>query len=153
MMNIHKKKNSGFSLLELLIVLAIMAFVARIITLSLVSFNSDQSVDKTTLTLLAVLDSAQSTARASKNAANQGVRIYSNQIVAFEGTYGTKNSTTTLSSLVTISTSTGIGTDIIFQNLTGFTTSASGTITISQKNNPAKNQVIQVYTTGIIEKK
>ena len=146
------KEKTGFTLLELIIVLAIFALLAGVTAVSLSSLNGEQALDKATLTVWSVLNAARSSAVSSKDASNQGVRIFSNQIVAFEGSYGTKNATTTFSNLIKISTSTGIGTDIIFQELFGNTT-ASGTITVSLKSNASQNEIIRVYGTGAIEKK
>src|SRR5208337_3503889 len=110
------KFKSGFTLLELLIVLAIIVLLAGVANFSFSQLSGGQSVDKTTLTVMSVLNSTRSLAMSGKDISNFGVRILKNKIISFEGTYGNSNSTYSLSNLVAIATSSGIGTDIIFNN-------------------------------------
>jgi prepilin-type N-terminal cleavage/methylation domain-containing protein len=159
--NMSKLKNKsqflkGFSLIELLLVLGILTILFSITILSFNNEGGSEALSSTTVSLMSVLNGARSQAISSKDAANDsigyGVRIFSNKIISFEGSYGTKNKELDFSNLVKISTSTGIGTDIIFNNLTG-NTSASGTITITVViSSPAKYNTINVYSTGDIEK-
>ena len=72
-------------------------------------------------------------------------------MISFKNSYGTENKETTISNLVTISTSTGIGTDVLFNNVSGYT-SASGTITITVLNDSLKKTIIRLYNTGAVEK-
>ena len=108
-------------------------------------------MDKAALSVISLLQSAKSSATSGKDAADFGVRILKNKVISFENAYGTLNSTYTLSSLLAISTSSGIGTDIIFQNLYGNTT-ASGTITIYLISNPKTSSTIQVFSTGEVQR-
>ena len=152
MMQYKKKKFiSGFTLLELMIVLITLSILATVITLSFSKLGTDQSLDKATITIISVLNEAKSNAVSSKYATSFGVRIDKNKITSFRGSYNNSNVDYTLSGLVTISTSTGIGNDIIFQNVSG-NTNASGTITVSLVSDPTKKTVIQVFGTGAIQK-
>jgi len=150
--NNYIKKNKGFSLIEMVIVLAIVAILSYIAVLSFSKTNSREALDKSVLTLISILNEAKSEAISSKNFSNYGVRIQKDRVISFQGTYGTDNKTYIFPTSVTISTSTGIGTDIIFKNTTGFT-SASGTITFTTVNvNPQNKSIVRVFSTGAIER-
>lgn len=148
-----KSKNGiqGFTFVELMIVLAIIALIAGVANVSFSKLNGVQLVDKTTLSVMSVLNGAHSTAVSSKDASNFGVRIAKSNITSFEGTYGANNASYPISNLIGISTSTGINTDIIFQNLYG-NTAASGTITIYLLSNPQTSSTIQIFSTGAIQR-
>ena len=148
------KNNSttGFTFVELAIVLAIIGLIATAANVSFSKLNGSQLVDKTTLSIISTLNGARSNAISSKDAANFGVRIAKNKITSFEGTYGTANSDYILPNLVGISTSTGIGTDIIFNDLYG-NTSASGTISIYLISDPTHtSSTIRIFSTGAVER-
>lgn len=150
----NEELKSGFTLLELLIVLAITILLAGVANFSFSQLSGSQTVDKTTLSIMSYLNEAQSRARSSKDASNFGVRILKNQIVFFEGpSYAalTASSSYVFSNLVAVSTSTGIGTDVIFNNFYGNTT-ASGTINIYLISNPKTSSTIQIFSTGIIQR-
>jgi len=138
-------------MVEMVIVIAIVALLAGVANFSFSQLSGGQSVDKATLSVISILNSAHSLAVSSKDASDFGVRILKNKVVSFEGSYGTSNGTYALSNLVAISTSSGIGTDIIFQNLYGNTT-ASGTITVYLISNPKTSSTIQVFSTGVVQR-
>ncbi len=147
-----KKQNSiGFSLVEMLIVIAILAILVSIVIPSFSKTGGSEALNTTVVSTISVLNEAKSLAVSSKDASNYGVRIYNNKLVSFKNNYGTENQEFPISNLVTISTSTGIDTDIIFNNVSG-NTSASGTITITVLNDPSESNTIRIYSTGIIEK-
>ena len=135
----------------MLVVLAIIGTLAGVVSLSFSKFGQQQSLDKDTLTALAVLNEAQSAAESSKNFSSWGVRIGTSTLTLFQGSYGTGNVLYSFSSYSAMSTSSGIGTDIIFSNVSG-STAASGTITVYTINNPSKTATIRVFSTGQVEK-
>lgn len=141
----------GISLIELLIVIGILSMVVSMVIYSFSRVGGSEALDTTVMSVVAVLNEAKSQSVSSKNQSAYGVRIFNNKLVSFRNTYGTENKETTISNLVTISTSTGIGTDIIFNNVTG-NTSASGTITIKVLSDLTKQSTIRVYNTGVVEK-
>lgn len=151
---ITNKKNKGFTLVELIIVLAIMLLLSAVVNFSFSQLSGGQYVDAASKTMYSVLYGAHSSANSSKDASSFGVRILKNKIISFEGSsYATakSSSTYTFSNLVSVSTSSGIGTDIIFNNLYG-QTSASGTINIYLISSPKTSSTMQVFSTGIIQK-
>jgi len=147
----YKKLSKGFSLVELLIVIAILAVITSIVVSSFGQTGGNEALNTSTVSAISVLNGAKSMAISSKDASNYGVRIFNNKFVTFKNNYGTENQETVFSTLITVSTSTGIDTDIIFNNVSGGT-SASGTITFTVLNSPSKSNTIRVYRTGIIEK-
>lgn len=149
---LNKKFQSGFTFLELMIVLGIVVLLAAVVNFSFSKLNGSQTVDKATLSAISILNSAHSLAISGKDESGFGVRILKNKIISFKGAYGTSNSTTSLSNLIAISTSSGIGMDIIFSNLYGNTT-ASGTIKIYLVSDPTHtSSTIQIFSTGAVQR-
>lgn len=141
----------GFMLIELIIVLTIITILVSITVSSFSTVGGSEALDTSVMSTISVLNEARSSAISSKDASDYGVRILNDKLISFKDSFGTLNSETVISNLVTISTSTGIGTDIIFKNVSG-STNASGTITITVLNDPPKNSLIKIYSTGVIEK-
>jgi len=137
--------------METLIVLAIFTILVSMTISSFSKVGGSEALDTTVVSLISVLNEAKSLAVSSKDASDYGVRILSNKFVSFKNGYGTLNKEITISNLVTMSTSTGVGTDVIFNNVSG-STNASGTITITVLGDPSKNSTIRIYSTGVIEK-
>lgn len=152
MFNHYKNNNTkGFTLIELVIVLAIITTLVSIIVSSFHTVGGSEALDTAVMSTISILNEARSQAISSKDASNYGVRILNNKLVSFKNSYGTLNKEVNISNLVTLSTSTGIGDDFIFKNVSG-STNASGTITITVLSNPAKYSSIKIYSTGVIEK-
>jgi len=145
------KKSGGFSIIEMLIVLALLVMLVSMVVSSFGKVGGSEALDTTTVSIISVLNEAKSLAVSSKSASNYGVRILSDKLISFKNNYGTSNKEVSISHLVEISTSTGLGTDIIFNNVTG-QTNASGTITITILNDISKSNTIRIYSTGVIEK-
>lgn len=141
----------GFMLIELIIVLTIITILVSITVSSFSTVGESEALDTSVMSTISVLNEARSSAISSKDASDYGVRILNDKLISFKDSFGTLNSETVISNLVTISTSTGIGTDIIFKNVSG-STNASGTITITVLNDSSKNSLIKIYSTGVIEK-
>jgi prepilin-type N-terminal cleavage/methylation domain-containing protein len=150
-LNAKSKYSKGFTFVEIVLVLAILAILISLIIPSFGKVGGSEALDTATMSVIAVLNEAKSQAISSKNASNYGVRIFYNKLVSFENSYGTLNKEITISNLVTISTSTGIGTDVIFSNVSG-NTSASGTVTVTVLSDTSKKSTITIYSTGVIEK-
>ena len=149
--NTMSKLVCGFTFVEILIVLSILTVLISFVISSFGKVGGSQTLETTTISVISILNEAKSQAISSKDASNYGVRILNDKLVSFKNNYGTENKEFTISSLVAISTSTGIGTDIVFNNVSG-NTNASGTITITTLNNLTENNIIKIYTTGVVEK-
>lgn len=142
---------SGFTLVEVLIVLSILGILLSLIISTFSSVGGDEALDTTTISVMSVLNEAKSMSVSSKDASNYGVRVFSDKLVTFKNSYGTDNKEVLISNLVRISTSTGIGSDIVFNNVSG-KTSASGSIMIADSDDSSKINTIRVYSTGVIER-
>jgi len=147
----NNKLNKGFTVIEILITLAIIMMLVAIVVPSFSRVGGSEALDTSAVTIMSVLNAAKSMAVSSKDASDYGVRIFNNKLISFENSYGNNNNEVDISNLVTISTSTGIGTDVIFNNVSG-STSASGTIQITVLSDSSKNSTIRIYNTGLIEK-
>jgi len=150
-LNKQSKFLMGFSFVEMLVVLAILTMLISIIVSSFSKVGGSESLEVTLTSVISVLNEAKSQAVSSRDASDYGVRILNNKLISFKNSYGTLNKELNVSNLVAISTSTGVGIDVIFNNVSGNTT-ASGTITITVLNDPSKNGTIRIYSTGVIEK-
>lgn len=150
------KFTSGFSLVELIIVMGIMALLLAISFQSLHDLNSSEALNTDTARVLAELNEARSLTLASKNADQYGIHLDPNKITLFEGTaYATTSATNTVSwlnPLVKIATSSlaGGSQDVVFERLTGETTQ-NGTITLETTLNGTATRTITVYQTGATE--
>ena len=149
--NTMPKLVSGFTLIEVLIVLAI---ITMLVSMSISSFSvvgGNEALETSIVSTISILNEARSMAISSKDASGYGVRIFNDRLVSFKNSYGTLNREFILPNLVSISTSTGIGNDIIFSNVSGIT-SASGTITVINLSDTSKTGSVKIYQTGIIER-
>ena len=137
--------------MEILIVLAILTILVLISISSFGKIGGSEALNASLVSTISVLNEAKSMAISSKDASDYGVRIFSNKLITFKNSYGNENNEVDISNLVTISTSSGVGTDIIFNNVSGNTT-AGGTISITVLSDPSKSGTIKIYPTGVIEK-
>ncbi|MFA6797377.1 MAG: type II secretion system protein [Candidatus Paceibacterota bacterium] len=154
-MSINRKDfNFGFSFVEIIIVLAIISSLSTIVVLSFSKVGGVQSLEKTTISVISILNEAKSMAISSKDYSDYGVRIENNKLISFKGNYGNENKIYSIPNLVEIS-DISIGgvsnNDILFKKVSG-STNATGTITISVVDNPTVNNSIKISTTGLIEK-
>jgi prepilin-type N-terminal cleavage/methylation domain-containing protein len=131
------RKNNGYTLIEILIVIAITVIVLSIVLNSFYSLAKIQALDKDYISVASLLDQAKSQTINSKSASQYGVYFASSTAILFRGgsytSSSTDNQTYSLNSRVNISSInlTGSTTDqVVFSRLTGYA-SASGTISIS----------------------
>ena len=146
-----EKLNSGFTFVEIISVLAIMAILATVVTMSFSSVGGKQSLEKATISVISIFNEAKSMAISSKDFSDYGVRVESDKLTSFKGSYGNENTIYSLPNLVTISNISLGGSDVIFKRVSGSTT-ATGTITISLINDQSENNIIKISQTGLIEK-
>ena len=146
---------SGFTILELAIVIAIMATLSAIIISTFISFRKNQALEKDTEIVVQVLEQARNQTLSSKNSSVYGVHFTAPKITLFKGSSYVANDSNNqdfvLSSTDTILTIslTGAGVDVVFNRLTG-ETSQDGTITVSSPG-LSRTKTVTIYKTGVVE--
>jgi len=150
------KCGTGFTLLEVIIVLCIITIISSVTLVSLSGVGSKQSLDKSGLLVMSLLEQARSETLASKNSSEYGVHFDANQVVLFKGTVysagDSSNIILPLDSKVTLSNITlqGGGSEAVFQRLTGSAYNP-GTLRISLISNSSVYKTITINSTGIID--
>lgn len=157
----HFKKNArssfstGFSLIELLIIIGVIALISAGSVTVFKNFRNQQGLNKDAELIVEILQRARSQTLTSQNSSQYGVHISASKITLFTGgTYSAgdpanKDFPFTLSdSILTISLNGG-GSDVIFQRLSG-ETNQSGTIVLTSVAE-GKSKTITIYKTGLIE--
>ena len=146
---------SGFTILELAIVIAIMATLSAIIISTFISFRKNQALEKDTEIVVQVLEQARNQTLSSKNSSVYGVHFTAPKITLFKGSSYVANDSNNqdfvLSSTDTILTISlaGGGSDIVFNRLTGETTQ-NGTIVVSSPG-LSRTKTVTIYKTGVVE--
>ena len=162
----NKKKNThrlptrnfttGFSVIEVLVVVAIISIVAAISYTTFIQAKSSQSLEKDASRVVAAFDRARSLTLSSSQDRQYGVHIESDRVTIFPGsTYSTNdpdNQTEILGPLTSITqySLSGGGSEVIFDRLTG-KTSKPGTITVSLNQDTSRFYTITVLGTGLVE--
>ena len=147
---------SGFTLVEILVVIALLVLIGGIIIGSLGQINRREALAKETANLVSLLNQARALTLASKNSSEYGLHLAVAQVTLFRGlnydASASTNEVTSLNPLITIAsyTLTGGGSNIIFDRLTG-TTAESGTITLALVADVAVTKTITVSVTGVVE--
>lgn len=150
------KKNNGFTLIEVLVVLAISAILVAISLSSYSSWNKNTEFNISGKTVSSYLSDARNLTLASKNSSVYGVHLETTKVVLFTGdTYSSSepsNKEYIFPNNVQISVINlnGGGSDVIFNRLTG-ETNQFGTTTISRIDDPSSTIDIVVKQTGVIE--
>ena len=150
------RKNSGFSLIEIVIAMAIGAVLVAAIVVSFSSFRNSKTVDITADQILAVINEARVKSVSSEDYSRFGVHFETSRAVFFKGDIFTEpnpaNIETILSPLVEISniSLSGGGADIVFQKLTG-KTGNNGSLRVRLKSDNNKYKTISVKSAGIAD--
>lgn len=151
------KKNIGFTIIEILIVLSILIIIFIVALPTLNNFKDKQALSNSAENTVALLNDAR-----SKTLAGEGGNNFS---VYFEGTKATLSAGSTyvpggpyfkevvFENGVILSASNivlnGTTDTIVFTKLTGNTTNY-GTITLALISDPTKTKVITILKTGIV---
>ncbi len=151
----RKNKKSGFTLIEILVVLAIVGLISIFIFTSLNNYKKFQALDKDKETIVQILRQARSQTLSSRNASQYGAHIASSTVTLFTGTtYSSSSASNQVfllqasDNIMTISLNGG-GSDVVFTRLTG-ETNQYGTITISSPTT-SKTKTVTIYKTGLVE--
>jgi len=146
---------SGFTFLELIIVIGVATLLSYIILSSLITFRKNQALEKDTEIVVQLLAQARNQTLSSKNATVYGVHFTAPIVTLFVGSSyvaGTPtNEDVNLSSTDTILTInlTGGGSDVIFQRLSG-ETAQNGTVVVSSPG-ISRTKTVTIYKTGLAE--
>jgi len=146
---------SGFSFIELFIVLSILAILIAIILSTFVSIRKNEALNKDTENIVQILRQARSETLTSQNASQYGVHFSAQMITIYTGpTYSSPNATNRDfilgedDSIITINLASG-GNNIIFNRLTG-ETNQNGIIVVSSPTT-GRTKTVTVYKTGLVE--
>lgn len=155
------KKNSGLTLIELLIVLGIISIIATISTLNLFDFKAGQDLDFSTKEVVATIRDAQTKSITQENLGASevwGVRFTNPSVgvgfyevwkgVSYPGILNSKKFLTPNTEFET--PAKGSFLDITFQKITGVTNS-SQTVKIRIINDITKFRIVTVSSNGSID--
>lgn len=147
------KRNPGFTLVELIVVMAIMSIIAGFTFFGFKNYSNYERYKQSVGSVKTTLINGRVQARSSETGNGQGIKVLPTSIVVFKGsTYNagaTTNVTTSINGAVLTPTfSNGIN-EIIFSNLTGLPT-ATGTILIQSTEFSASTSV-EITATGVIQ--
>ncbi|MBX4210884.1 type II secretion system GspH family protein [Candidatus Parcubacteria bacterium] len=164
-MRVNLTKKSGFTLLEMMIVIIIMGFMIGLTMAAFQSSNKAKALEKQASSVLSIITQARSETLASRNDAQYGVHFdgINQTVTLYQGsTYDVNaatNKTESLNNYVQIASTNLVcvsgytcpsSVDIVFDRLTGKANS-SGTITLSLKADATQTKVITIRSTGIAE--
>ena len=144
---------SGFTLLEIVIVVSLLALLLNIALPSFTSFRRNSLLNTETMELITLVNRARILSVSSKNDQQFGVHLETSKAVLFQGgTYdaaATTNETRIFGEGITLSSITvnPSGSDIIFDKVTGSTVN-NATTTFLVTGTTASTTII-VYPTGI----
>lgn len=148
------KASSGFTALELLIVIAIMAILLAVIVPSFLNFRRSSLLNTETQQLVTMINRARLLSVSSKNDDRFGIHLEAGKVVLFQGaTYATSSPTNevhafdpalTLSSVAI----NGGGSELLFEKVTG-ATSQNATTTLLVTGTTASTTVL-VLPTGVV---
>lgn len=143
----YKRINAGFSLVELMIVLGIFSLFAVVTGTLYTDFRSGSNLEIAAGSVVEAMRHAKANAEQVQGDSKWGVKIFSDEVVVFEGAnYDTRNIDSDHSLYLPNSVSTGGLSEIVFEKVSG-ATSTTGTATISNGNT---NKNISINAKGTI---
>lgn len=144
---------SGFSLIELLLVVAIFGVVAIVTMLGFQNFARFQQYNQAVGDMQFVLDQTRMNARGAVSDSAHGIKFSTDRVTQFVGASyvvsDPQNFETTYSHVTIATDLTGGVDEVVFEKLTGLP-SATGTVTVTGTNFAAST-TITISDSGIIE--
>ncbi len=156
----YSGSKSGFTFIELAVVIAMMSILTGIATLSLTSLQNNTNLTTSINTLVSdarqqQLKAMQGETEGRLSSANYGIHFTSNSYVLFHGTYSSVDPTNfviNLDSNETFSSITFPSSEVIFTQVTGEVSGfVNGSNTVTLKNTTINSQkVITINRYGVI---
>lgn len=151
------KKQKGFNLIEILLVISIIFIIVSIVSPNLSEFKKQQTLKNTTEDIVSLLNEARNNTIASKNSTNYGVRFWEDKAILFIGTSyidSTDNKQIDFDPYVKISEDDGLDLnnsidEVVFSRLTGDTINY-GTIKVELVSDSSRYKIISINNIGII---
>lgn len=155
LMKLNLKFLTGFTIIELLLVVGITAIIAVVGFLNIYGFKSESELDLTVREIVSVLRNAQDRSMSQEDSSQWGV-YFENPLsnsgfyVLYQGATTTFFSKKNLrSNIQFLNPSIGSSKDVSFNKMSGLPNSST-TIQISLKNNPLKTRTIIINANGQI---
>jgi len=148
--------NTGFTLIEIIVVVAIMLIIASFILVSIKNFRENRVYKNTVQDVVSLLEEARGLTLASHEGGVFGVRFEAQQMIRFRGPSfnagDTANKVVVLDPLLTFSSITFVpsGSNVVFEKLTG-DASPYGTTTLQLVSTPTETTDIIISKSGIVE--
>ncbi len=152
------QKNTGQTVLEIVIAISILIIILAILVPSLATFRNDQTIKNTTEDIISLLNEARTNTLSSENSTYYSVHFEANRAVYYTGGTFTdgvsSNKVITFDTLVSLPASGGIslngsGSDVHFTRLSG-DTNQNGTIIVRLVSDATKQKIITIAKTGIV---
>lgn len=146
----NKSIASGFTMVELLVVIALMGILVGLSIPFYQSFQVSSQLDNTSFEIIQTLRLAQANAISGENEETFGIHFEQQRYTLFQGDiYNSNDSSNEINDIPgTLNISTTFGQDIIFSRIKG-EASVAGTVTISSNTNESK--VIKINAKGSID--
>ncbi len=148
------KRQRGFTLMEIILVISLLVLIAGITSWALSGFGNSQALDRDTTAVGMYIKEARALTQGSFEDNQYGVSFYTDRVVLFSGTEENENSIIRIhefhTSVEIESYSLQNETNkIVFERLTG-SPSTQGTVTLrsSQSN---QDRVLSISSLGIVE--
>ncbi len=146
-------KNSGMSLVEVLIVVALFGIIVGIVGFSFSGYRNSQALSNAENETVALVNEARSRTLAGDSANAYGIHLEASRVVLFVGSSfidtATSNRVVSFDNTITMTSLSlaGGGSDVIFKKLTGGT-DQYGSFVLQQISNPSNQKTININKLG-----
>ncbi|MBX4198175.1 prepilin-type N-terminal cleavage/methylation domain-containing protein [Candidatus Parcubacteria bacterium] len=149
------RPRSGFTILELMIVMGILGLLSYITITTFSLFNTTQALNRDVQLIVTSLEEARSKTISSDDSSQYGIHFATTTITLFKGS--SFNSADPLNQIVFLNTTNRVSAitlaggvkDVIFSRISG-DVSGSGTVVISSAR-ASSTKTVTIYATGIVE--